>query len=87
MICLSLTRYTSKTLTNFSDLSPEKRYQLTLLNEVLGIAIVWLNQSTGKSIPEIENILLEVGVEQVETKDCQGFCPVMDTLDDVYVEF
>ena len=86
-MCPFSNREVSKTLVNFSDLSPEKRYQLTLLNEVLGIAIVWLNQSTGKSIPEIENILLEMGVEQVETKDCKGFCPVMDSLDDVYVEF
>ena len=86
-MCLFFNREVSKILTNFSDLSPEKRYQLTLLNEVLDVAIIWLNQSTGKPIPEIENILLEVGVEQVETKDCKGFCPVMDSLDDVYVEF
>ena len=72
---------------NFSDLDSDKRYQLTLLNEVLGIAIIWLNQSTGKPIPEIEQTLLEVGLEQVEPKDYQGFRPVINSLDEIYVEF
>ena len=74
-------------MASFSDLSPDKRYQLTLLNEVLGIAIIWLSQSTGTPIPEIEEILLDVALEQVETNEYQGIRPVMDSLDDVYVEF
>ena len=87
MICPFSNREVSKISTNFSDLSPSRLYQLTLLNEVLGIAIVWLNQSTGKSIPEIEEVLLEMGLEQVEPKDYQGFRPVINSLDEVYVEF
>jgi hypothetical protein len=73
-------------LGNFSDLDAQKRYQLLLLNEVLGLAIIWLNQATGKPFSQIEEILLDVAQEQVELKEYQGIRPVMDSLDDVYVE-
>ena len=86
-MCPFLNREVCKILAYFSDLDSEQRYQLTLLNEVLGIAIVWLNQSTGKSIPEIEQTLLEMGVEQVEPKEYQGIRPMINNLDEVYVEF
>ena len=74
-------------MANFSELSPQKRYQLLLLNEILGIAIVWLNQSTGKPFSQIEEILLDLGEEQVEMKGYRDIRPIINNLDEVYIEF
>ena len=87
MMCLFLNREVSTILANFSDLNSDQRYRLLLLNEILGIAIVWLNQTTGQSIREIEETLLSLGEEQVELKAYQGVRPVINNLDEVYIEF